>query len=328
MILVTGAAGFIGFHLAKSLLDKGHEVVGIDNFSDYYPPVLKRYRDAELRRFASFRSVEMDLCNLAALEQVFKRYSIQYVCNLAAQPGIRYSLINPFVYQKSNIEGFINLIEVSHRHRVKNFIYASSSSVYGGISEMPFSEGQRVEQPLNLYAATKKANELFAHTYSHLYGMKTVGLRFFTVYGPASRPDMATWLFTESILAGDAIKVFNHGKMKRDFTYIDDIVKGVSSAIFKDDLPPYSLFNLGNHKAEDLLHLVQVIEKATGRPAKKIMMEVQAGDMIETYADITKAQQTLSYQPSTAIEEGVPRFVEWFMANRDVTEAVRAGRKK
>jgi len=327
MILVTGSAVFIGFHFAKSLLAKGHEVVGIDNFNDYYPPVLKYYRDGELRRFASFRSFEMDLCDLTALEQLFQKYPIRYVCNFAAQPGIRYSLINPFVYQKSNIEGFINLIEVSHRRGVKNFVYASSSSVYGGISEIPFSETQRVEQPLNIYAATKRANELFAYTYSHLYGMKTVGFRFFTVYGPASRPDMAMWLFTESILAGDPIKVFNHGKMKRDFTYVDDIVAGVSAAIFKEDLPSYSLFNLGNHKAEDLLHMVQVIEKATGRQSKRIMMEVQAGDMFETCADISKAQRDLSYQPSTAIEEGVPRFVEWFMANRDVTEAVRAGRK-
>ena len=234
--LVTGSAGFIGFHVAQALLAQGARVVGLDNFNDYYSPALKHDRDLELRRHPNFISITADLADLPALEALFQAHQPQKICHLAAQAGVRYSLVNPFAYQKSNLEGFLNLLELAKRSPVERLVYASSSSVYAGLTEMPFTETQRVDTPISLYAATKKANELMAHAYSHLFGLHTVGLRFFTVYGPWGRPDMAMWLFTEAMLQGKPIKVFNYGKMQRDFTYIDDIVQGVVAALMAPGL--------------------------------------------------------------------------------------------
>jgi UDP-glucuronate 4-epimerase len=268
----------------------------------------------------------MDFCNLPELEEVFKKHSPKIVCNLAAQAGVRYSLTNPFAYQKSNLEGFLNILEMSKRYRVERFVYASSSSVYAGVKEMPFVEDQRLDAPISLYAATKKANELMAHTYSSLYQLQTVGLRFFTVYGPWGRPDMAMWLFAEAILGNKPIQVFNHGDMKRDFTYIDDIISGIIAALFKDGLGLYSLFNLGNHRCENLLHMVGLMEKALGRKAEKEMMPMQPGDISATYADIRQAQEKLGFHPKTPIEIGIRKFVDWYIENKELTEIVKQSR--
>lgn len=325
-ILVTGTAGFIGFHLARKLLEEGHTVIGVDNFNDYYCVQLKRKRHELLEAHDSFIPKEMDFCNLPELEEVFKKHSPKIVCNLAAQAGVRYSLTNPFAYQKSNLEGFLNILEMSKRYRVERFVYASSSSVYAGVKEMPFVEDQRLDAPISLYAATKKANELMAHTYSSLYQLQTVGLRFFTVYGPWGRPDMAMWLFAEAILGNKPIQVFNHGDMKRDFTYIDDIISGIIAALFKDGLGLYSLFNLGNHRCENLLHMVGLMEKAMGRKAEKEMMPMQPGDISATYADIRHAQEKLGFHPKTPIEIGIRKFVDWYIENKELTEIVKQSR--
>ena len=327
-ILVTGTAGFIGFALARRLLKEGHTIIGVDSLNDYYCVALKQKRHEILKDFSSFTPAEIDLCDFESLETVFKRHSPELVCNLAAQAGVRYSLTNPFAYQRSNLEGFLNIIELSKRYKVKRFVYASSSSVYAGVKEVPFSERQRVDTPISLYAATKKSNELTAHTYSHLFGLQTVGLRFFTVYGPWGRPDMAMWIFTEAVMAGKPIKVYNYGQMKRDFTYIDDIVGGTAAALFKDGLNQYSIFNLGNHKCEDLLHMIELLEKTIGKKAEKNMMEMQPGDVAETFADIELAKEKLGFSPTTAIDVGIPKFVGWFLDNRDLTEEVRATRKE
>jgi UDP-glucuronate 4-epimerase len=310
--LVTGSAGFIGFYVARHLLGHGARVVGLDNFNDYYSPALKHDRDRELRWHPNFVSVAADLADLPALEALFHSHRPQKICHLAAQAGVRYSLVNPFAYQRSNLEGFIHLLELVKRFQPERLVYASSSSVYGGLTELPFAEAQRVDTPISLYAATKKANELMAHAYSHLFGMQTVGLRFFTVYGPWGRPDMAMWLFTEAMLQGKPIKVFNYGKMQRDFTYIDDIVQGVVAALMVPGLERYEIMNLGNHRAEELLRVISILEKELQVKAEQELMPIQPGDVPATYADITRARTKLHFQPLTPIDVGIPRFVQWF----------------
>jgi UDP-glucuronate 4-epimerase len=311
--LVTGSAGFIGFHVARELLAREARVVGLDNYNDYYAPALKRARDQQLRQFPNFTSIEGDLADFAGLERLFAAHQPRKICHLAAQAGVRYSLINPFAYQKANLEGFLNLIELAKRSQIERFVYASSSSVYGGLTEMPFSEEQRVDTPISLYAATKKANELMAHAYTHLFGLQTVGLRFFTVYGPWSRPDMAMWLFTDAMLQGRPIKVFNYGQMRRDFTYIDDIVQGVLASLTVAGLEPYEIINLGNHRAEDLGKVIALLEGELNVKAQQDLLPIQPGDVPATSADIDRARKKLGFQPLTPIEEGVPRFVNWYL---------------
>jgi UDP-glucuronate 4-epimerase len=310
--LVTGSAGFIGYHLSRALLAAGARVVGLDNFNDYYSPALKRDRDRELRTFSQFTSVEGDLADLAGLENLFAAHRPQKVCNLAAQAGVRYSLVNPFSYQKANLEGFLNLLEVAKRSGVERFVYASSSSVYGGLTELPFSEAQRVDTPISLYAATKRADELMAHSYTHLFGLPTVGLRYFTVYGPWGRPDMAMWLFTAAMLQGKPIKVFNYGRMQRDFTYIEDIIQGTLAALLVPGLAPYEIFNLGNHRSEELTLVITLLEQELGVEAQKELLPIQPGDVSATFADIRRAQEKLGFQPTTPITVGIPRFIQWF----------------
>jgi len=311
-ILVTGSAGFIGFHVASRLLADGHEVVGLDNFNDYYPVELKRRRDGLLRKRAGFSGIECDLCDFKKLQGLFKKHRFQVVCHLAAQVGVRYSLVNPFVYHKSNSEGFLNILEAGRRTGLKRLVYASSSSVYGGNRDLPFSEKDRVDAPISLYAVTKKSNELTAHAYSHLYGIQAIGLRLFTVYGPWGRPDMAIWLFTEAISRGKTIKVFNHGNMRRDFTFIDDIVNGIQGALFAKGLPQNDVYNLGNHRSEKLMDLIGIIAGCLGKEPKMEFLPIQPGDMKDTYADIRKAQKALKFNPATALSEGVPKFVKWY----------------
>lgn len=311
-ILVTGSAGFIGFHVTSRLLDEGHEVVGLDNFNDYYPVELKRRRDALLRKRAGFSGVECDLCDFRKLEELFQKHRFELVCHLAAQAGVRYSLTNPFIYQKSNNEGFLNILEAGRRTGLKKLVYASSSSVYGGNRQLPFSESDRVDNPISLYAATKKFNELTAHAYSHLYGIQTIGLRLFTVYGPWGRPDMAVWLFTEAISQGKTIKVFNHGDMRRDFTFIDDIVSGIQSALFTEGLPQNDVYNLGNHRSEKLMDLIKIISDCLGIEPKMELLPIQPGDVPDTYADIEKARKALKFNPGTNLAEGIPKFVKWY----------------
>ena len=310
--LVTGSAGFIGYHVARTLLDHGARVVGLDNFNDYYSPALKHDRDRELRRYPNFVGVAADLADLPALEALFSAHRPSKICHLAAQAGVRYSLVNPFAYQKSNLEGFLNLLELAKRFPPERLVYASSSSVYAGLTEMPFSETQRVDTPISLYAATKKANELMAHAYSHLFGLPTVGLRFFTVYGPWGRPDMAMWLFTEAMLKGQPIKVFNYGKMQRDFTYIDDIVQGVVGALMAPGLDVYEIINLGNHRAEELLKVIGILESELKLTAAQELLPIQPGDVPATYADIDRARTKLGFEPLTPIDVGIPRFIQWY----------------
>jgi UDP-glucuronate 4-epimerase len=311
--LVTGSAGFIGFHVAKALLAYGARVVGLDNFNDYYSPALKHDRDQELRRHNNFISITADLADLPALEALFSAHQPQKICHLAAQAGVRYSLVNPFAYQKSNLEGFLNLLEMAKRSQVERLVYASSSSVYAGLTEMPFAETQRVDTPISLYAATKKANELMAHAYSHLFGLQTVGLRFFTVYGPWGRPDMAMWLFTAAMLQGKPIQVFNYGKMQRDFTYIDDIVQGVVAALMAPGLDRYEIINLGNHRAEELTHVIGLLEQELKVTAEQKLLPIQPGDVPATYADITRARTKLGFEPTIPIDFGIPRFIRWYL---------------
>jgi UDP-glucuronate 4-epimerase len=312
VILVTGSAGFIGFHVARELLAQGARVVGLDNFNDYYDPALKRARDGELRRLAHFTSIEADLADLAGLRGLFEAHRPRKIMHLAAQAGVRYSLVNPFAYQKSNLEGFLNLLEMARQHGVERFVYASSSSVYGGLTELPFAEEQRVDTPISLYAATKRANELMAHAYTHLYGLPTVGLRFFTVYGPWGRPDMALWLFTAALLQGRPIKVFNYGDMKRDFTYIDDIAPAVLAALTVPGLSPYEIINLGNNRCEELGRVIALLEQELGVKARRELLPMQPGDVPATYADITRARRKLGFEPKIPIDQGIPRFVRWY----------------
>ena len=325
-ILVTGTAGFIGFSVAKRLLDQGHTVVGVDNFNDYYAVELKEARHEILTQEPHYVPCRFDLCDYARLEDLFASYAPSLVCHLAAQAGVRYSLTHPFAYLKSNLEAFLNILEICRHRDVGRLVYASSSSVYGGNKEQPFSETQRVDTPISLYAATKRSNELMAHSYTHLFGLQTIGLRFFTVYGPWGRPDMAVWLFTEAMLHGAPIKVFNRGDMKRDFTYIDDIVAGVVAALFSDRLEPCEILNLGNHRAEPLLKLISLIEAEMGVEAKKELLPMQPGDVKESFADVAAAHAKLGFEPTTPLEQGIRSFVKWYRSRPDLAEAVRAAR--
>lgn len=327
-ILVTGAAGFIGMHTSERLLARGDEVVGLDNLNDYYDPTLKEARLARLTPNKGFRFVKMDVADRAGMERLFAEEKFDRVIHLAAQAGVRYSLQNPHAYVDSNLVGFINILEGCRHSKVQHLTYASSSSVYGGNTKMPFSEHDSVDHPVSLYAATKKANELMAHTYSHLYGLPTTGLRFFTVYGPWGRPDMALFLFTKAILEGRAIDVFNNGKMKRDFTFIDDIVEGVirtmdrvaeADAGFNPDQPdpgrsnaPFRVFNIGNHNPVELMEFIAAIEKSLGKTAEKNFLPLQDGDVPATYADTAELNAWTGFAPATSVEEGVGRFVQWY----------------
>lgn len=324
-ILVTGAAGFIGHHVAKRLLDRGEQVIGIDNLNNYYSVELKQARLAELQRaHNSFSFLQVDFADNAALTEALKPHAIDRVVHLGAQAGVRYSIENPHAYVTSNLVGHVNILEYCrHAEGMKHLVYASSSSVYGSNEKLPFSVDDRVDLPMSLYAATKKADELMSEVYSHLYRLPQTGLRFFTVYGPWGRPDMALWLFTDAILKGEPIKVFNQGDMRRDFTYIDDIVTGIVSCLDNpppDDgqpkaggsVSPHRVYNIGNHRSEPLLRMIEVLENALGKKAKRELLPMQPGDVRETYADITAIQTDLGFQPSTPIDVGIPRFVKWF----------------
>ena len=316
--LVTGTAGFIGMYTAIRLLELGFEVVGLDNLNDYYEPQLKQYRLAKLLAFANFRFVEMDLADRDGMAVLFKAEQFTRVIHLAAQAGVRYSITNPFAYIDSNLVGMMTILEGCRHNNVKHLVYASSSSVYGMNGKIPFSEDDQVDQPVSLYAATKKSNELMAHSYAKLYNIPVTGLRFFTVYGPAGRPDMAPWLFTEAIMNDKPIKVFNHGKMLRDFTYVDDIVEGVIR--IQDQPPagdiPYNLFNIGNNEPIELSRFIAAIEAATGKQAQKIMLDMQPGDVERTYADTSRLEAAVDYKPQTEIEDGITRFVAWYKCYR------------
>jgi UDP-glucuronate 4-epimerase len=327
-ILVTGAAGFIGMHVAKRLLEQDAEVVGIDNLSDYYDVRLKEDRLKQLAPFPKFRFVKLNMADSVSMKTLFANEKFQRVVNLAAQPGVRYSLKNPHAYIECNIVGFLNLLEGCRHTAVDHLVFASSSSVYGANSKMPFSVHDNVDHPVSLYAATKKSNELMAHSYSHLYRMPVTGLRFFTVYGPWGRPDMSPSLFASAILEGRPIDVFNQGKMRRDFTYIDDIVEGVVRVLNVPSKPdpsfdradpdpatsdaPYRIYNIGNHEPVELMDFIEAIENALGKKAIKRMLPMQAGDVLATYADMQALAEDFGYKPATSIEEGVKRFVEWF----------------
>jgi UDP-glucuronate 4-epimerase len=317
-VLVTGAAGFIGYHVARFLLDRGDRVVGLDNLNDYYPVSLKRARVAQLKDLPGFVFAEGDIADPASVAATIEGAGVDRVVHLAAQAGVRYSLDHPYAYLNANLAGHLVVLEAArHLPGLKHVVYASSSSVYGGNTKVPFSEADPVDRPVSLYAATKKADELMSHTYAHLYRIPQTGLRFFTVYGPWGRPDMAMWLFTRAILAGEPIQVFNHGDMERDFTYIDDIVEGVVAAL--DHPPreaggetPHRLYNIGNNRPEPLLRMIEVLEDALGRKAQRTLLPMQPGDVRATYADITAIQRDLGFRPRTGIEEGIPRFVAWY----------------
>ena len=311
-IFVTGTAGFIGMHLAESLLNDGHEVVGLDNFNDYYDVSLKEARSARLEGRKGYTAIQGDLADYELLSMLCREHKFDRVCHLAAQAGVRYSIQNPAAYQKANLEGHLNILETCRHAKIPRLVYASSSSVYGGNKKIPFSETDPVDNPVSLYAATKKADELMSYTYTHLYGLQTVGLRFFTVYGPWGRPDMAYWTFTEAMLKGKAIPVFNHGKMERDFTYITDVVAGVKAALFADGLEPYEIFNLGNSKPENLMDFIRTLADALGVEPKMEMLPMQPGDVPVTFADVSKARKKLGYDPSIPISKGLPEFVKWY----------------
>ncbi len=326
--LLTGAAGFIGFHVAKRLLDRGESVIGLDNLNDYYDVRLKHARLAQLTPHERFRFVKLDLANRQGMHDLFTDEPIRRVVHLAAQAGVRYSLVNPYAYTESNIEGFLNILEGCRHAKIEHLVYASSSSVYGGNTQMPFSIHDNVDHPVSLYAATKKANELMAHCYAHLYRIPCTGLRFFTVYGPWGRPDMALFIFTKAILEGTPIEVFNHGKMQRDFTYIDDIVEGIirtldrpaaSNPSWSGDRPdpgtssaPARVYNIGNHQPAELMRFIEVLEQALSKKADKKLMPLQPGDVPATYADIDDLSRDVGFTPATPIEEGIPRFVKWY----------------
>lgn len=309
-IIVTGSAGFIGFHLSKALLDMGERVLGVDNLNSYYDVNLKRSRLDILKPYKNFVFYENEIQDFNALEKIFKQEAVDLVCNLAAQAGVRYSLTDPFSYQKSNLKGFLNLLELVRRYGTTNFVYASSSSVYGSNRKIPFSEEDRVDTPISLYAATKRANELIAHAYSHLYRIPCTGLRYFTVYGPWGRPDMALFIFTEAILKKKPINVFNNGLMNRDFTYIDDIVQGTIAALERP--VPYEIFNLGNSNSIGLLDFISILEEELGQKADKNFMPMQPGDVSDTAADITKSRKVLGFNPKTSVREGIRNFVRWY----------------
>ena len=312
-ILITGTAGFIGFHAAQHFLDHSWEVAGVDNFSSYYDVRLKRDREAILRKNPAYHSSEIDISDYEKLHQFFSEEKPEVVLHLAAQPGVRYSITHPFEYEKSNIGGVLNILECCrHAAKTPKLVFASSSSVYGGNTKMPFEESDRIDTPISLYAATKRAGELMAYTYSRLYKIQAIGLRFFTVYGDWYRPDMALHLFADSMLHDRPIKVFNHGDMLRDFTYVDDIVDGVYRVVEADHLPLYDIYNIGNHCSEKLLDVIETLAQTLGVTPKMEMLPMQAGDVYATYASIDKLHQAVGYEPKTSIKEGIPVFADWF----------------
>ena len=309
-LLVTGAAGFIGYHLSKSLLKDGFDVYGLDNINDYYDVNLKHSRLNELKKFSNFNFYKLDISNYEDLSNVFKEINPNKVINLAAQAGVRYSIENPFAYMASNIVGFLNIIELCRHYSVEGLIYASSSSVYGGNKKIPFSVEDRVDDPISFYAASKRSNELIANTYSHLYGLHTTGLRFFTVYGPWGRPDMAMFIFADKISRGEKIEVYNNGNMKRDFTYIDDIINGIRASIDKNY--KCEIFNLGNNKSEELMHIVSSIENSLGKKALIDFKPIQPGDVKKTNANIDKSKKLLGYAPAVNVDFGIKKFISWY----------------
>lgn len=329
-VLVTGAAGFIGFHVARRLLDAGRPVLGLDNVNGYYDPTLKEARLAELGKRAGFDFVRLDLADRAGMAKLFAAHRFEHVVHLAAQAGVRHSLVDPFAYIDSNLVGFTNILEGCRHNGCRHLLYASSSSVYGSNTKMPFSVHDNVDHPLSLYGASKKANELMAHAYSHLFQLPTTGLRFFTVYGPWGRPDMAMWLFAKAITAGEPIKLFNHGDMRRDFTYVDDIVEAIVRLIerppaadpnWSGEAPdpgsssaPWRVYNIGNNEPVELLEVVRLMEEALGMKAKREMLPMQPGDVPATYADVDDLAREVDFRPSTPIGEGIRRFVDWFRA--------------
>ena len=331
-VLVTGVAGFIGMHVARLLLARGDQVVGVDNLNDYYSVKLKEDRLEQLRDLPGFRFIRLDIADRGAMEALFAEEKFDGVVNLAAQPGVRYSLKNPHAYISSNIVGFTNVLEGCRHNKVRHLVYASSSSVYGANTHMPFSVHDNVDHPVSLYAATKKAGELMAHTYSHLYGLPTTGLRFFTVYGPWGRPDMSPSLFASAILEDRPIDVFNEGRMRRDFTYIDDIAEGVVRVLDRVATPdaafdtarpdpatsyaPYRIYNIGNHEPVELMTFIETIENALGKKAVKNMLPMQAGDVVATYADVDDLRRDVGFEPKTPLAEGIGRFVAWFRSYR------------
>ena len=314
--LITGIAGFIGSHLARNLLIRGDKILGIDNISDYYDVNLKYDRLNSLKSYKNFIFEKIDISNYSDLEKIIKKYKVSKICHLAAQAGVRYSLEAPMEYIKSNIVGHLNMLEICRNYEIRNIVYASSSSVYGGNTKVPFSISDRVDNPVSLYAATKRSDELMSYTYNHLYGINTIGLRFFTVYGPWGRPDMATWIFTKKIINEEPIEVFNNGNMERDFTYIDDIINGTVSILdsCKDDSNDNfsKVYNIGNNKPENLLNFISLIEENLGKKAIKIMKPLQKGDVPNTYADIKDIQADYNFTPKTKLAEGIPKFIEWF----------------
>ena len=314
--LITGIAGFIGSHLARNLLIRGDKILGIDNISDYYDVNLKYDRLNSLKSYKNFIFEKIDIANYSDLEKVIKKHKVSKICHLAAQAGVRYSLEAPMEYIKSNIVGHLNMLEICRNYEIRNIVYASSSSVYGGNTKVPFSITDRVDTPVSLYAATKRSDELMSYTYNHLYGINTIGLRFFTVYGPWGRPDMATWIFTKKIINEEPIEVFNNGNMERDFTYIDDIINGTISILdsCKDDSNESfsKVYNIGNNKPENLLNFISLIEENLGKKAIKIMKPIQKGDVPNTYADIKDIQADYNFTPKTKLAEGIPKFIEWF----------------
>jgi UDP-glucuronate 4-epimerase len=336
-ILVTGAAGFIGFHLSRKLLAQGKRVIGIDNMNEYYDVNLKNTRLTILQSDPKFIFQNISIHHRDSVFDVFAKHQIEYVVNLAAQAGVRYSLSNPDTYVQSNLFGFLNILEACRHNQIKHLIYASSSSVYGANKKMPFSTHHNVDHPISLYAATKKSNELMAHTYSALFNLPTTGLRFFTVYGPYGRPDMALFLFTKAILNGRPIDVYNEGKMKRDFTFVDDIVEGISRLIDRIPSPdpqwnamkpdpstsfaPYRILNIGNSKPVDLMEFIEVLEKKLGKTAIKNFMPLQAGDVPETYADVADLEEVINFKPATSIDEGIGKFVDWYLEYNHIPQS-------
>jgi UDP-glucuronate 4-epimerase len=329
-VLVTGAAGFIGFHLTQKLTRLGYHVIGIDNINDYYDVNLKKSRLEILQKLSGFTFYQADLTNKKQIDELFKKYQFPYVVNLAAQAGVRYSIINPYAYLESNLHGFLNILEACRHNNVQHLVYASSSSVYGANKSMPFSVHHNVDHPLSLYAASKKSNELMAHTYSTLYNLPTTGLRFFTVYGPYGRPDMALFIFTKAIIEGKPIDVYNEGKMKRDFTYVDDIVESIARLVphvakpnpswngMKPDpatsFAPYRVYNIGNNSPVQLMHFIETIEKKLGKKAVKNLMPLQDGDVPETFADVDDLMREVDFKPATSIETGIGNFIDWYIS--------------